>query len=34
VYEVEGINVKTEAEVVNPTNYQLLNTPLTRLKCK
>jgi hypothetical protein len=34
VYEVEGINVKTEAEVVNPTNYQLINTPLTRLKRK
>jgi hypothetical protein len=34
VYEVEGVNVKTEAEVVNPTNYQLINAPLTRLKRK
>jgi hypothetical protein len=29
VYEVEDVNVKTEAEVVNPNSYQL-----TRLKRK
>jgi hypothetical protein len=34
VYEVEGVNVKTEAEVVNPSNYQLTSAPLTRLKRK
>jgi hypothetical protein len=31
---VEDINVKTEAEVVNPSSYQSLNVLLTRLKRK
>jgi hypothetical protein len=34
VYAVEDISVKTEAEVVNPNNYLMLDAPLTRLKRK
>jgi hypothetical protein len=34
VYEVEDVSVKTEAEVVNPNNYQTLDAPLTHLKRK
>jgi hypothetical protein len=30
VYTVEDVSVKTEVEVVNPNNYLMLSTPLTR----
>jgi hypothetical protein len=34
VYEVEDVNIKTEAEVVDPNNYLLTNAPVTHLKRK
>jgi hypothetical protein len=32
VYKVEDVNIKTEAEVANPSSYLTLDAPLTRLK--
>jgi hypothetical protein len=34
VYAVEDVNIKTEAEVVNPSSYLMLGAPLTCLKHK
>jgi hypothetical protein len=34
VYKVEDVSVKTEAEVVNPNDYLMLDAPLTHLKHK
>jgi hypothetical protein len=34
VYAVEDANVKTEAEVADPSSYLINDTPLTRLKHK
>jgi hypothetical protein len=34
VYVAEEVNIKTEAKVVDPSSYLMLNAPLTHLKCK